>query len=35
MRPVSLTDIFAEGYVAKWVVQDIERNIDVNQFGNV
>ena len=38
MRPISLTDIFAkiaEGFVAKWVVQDIENNIDVNQFGNV
>ena len=38
MRPMSLTDIFAkiaEGFVAKWVVQDIENNIDVNQFGNV
>ena len=36
--PISLTDIFAkiaEGFVAKWVVQDIENNIDVNQFGNV
>ena len=38
MRPISLADIFAkiaEGFVAKWVVQDIENNIDVNQFGNV
>ena len=38
MRPISLTDIFAkiaEGFVAKCVVQDIENNIDINQFGNV
>ena len=38
MRAISLTVIFAkiyEGFVAKWVVQDIENNIDVNQFGNV
>ena len=25
----------AEGFVDNWVVQDIENNIDVNQFGNV
>ena len=38
MRQISLMDIFAkiaEGFVAKWVVQDIKNNIDVNQFGNV
>ncbi|XP_072019731.1 uncharacterized protein [Amphiura filiformis] len=38
MRPISLTDIFAkvaEGFVAKWIVYDIEPYIDINQFGNV
>ena len=38
MRPISLTDIFAkiaEGFIAKWVVQDIQDSIDINQFGNI
>ena len=37
LRPVSLTDHFAkvaEGFVAKWVLSDIEPNLDPNQFGN-
>ena len=38
MRPISLTDIFAkiaEGFIAKWVVQDIQDSVDINQFGNI
>ena len=38
MRPISLTNIFAkvaEGFIAKWVVQDIQDSIDINQFGNI
>ena len=38
MRPLSLTDIFAkvaEGFIAKWVVQDIQDSVDINQFGNI
>ena len=34
MRQTPLTDIFvkiAEDFVAKWLAQDIENNIDVNQ----
>ena len=37
LRPVSLTDHFAkitEGFVAKWVINDIEPNLDQMQFGN-
>ena len=32
------TDIFAkiaEGIIAKWVVQDIQDSVDINQFGNI
>ena len=38
MKPISLTDIFAkiaEGFIVKWVVQDIEDSVDINQFGNI
>ena len=38
MRPISLTDIFAkiaEGFIAKWVVQDIQDSVDINQFSNI
>ena len=37
MRPLSLTDIFAkiaEGFIAKWVVQDIQDSVDINQCFN-
>ena len=38
MRQVSFTDIFcyktAEGFVTKWVVQDMMNNIEIYQFGN-
>ena len=33
-----MTDIFAkiaEGFIAKWVVQDIQDSVDINQFGNI
>ena len=36
--PLSLTDIFAkiaEGFISKWVVQDIQDSIDINQFGDI
>ena len=38
MSPISLTDIFAkiaEGFIAKWLVQDIHDSVDINQFGNI
>ena len=38
LRPISLTDCFAkiaEGFVAKWINQDIGDVIDPQQFGNV
>ena len=38
LRPVSLTSIFskvAEGFITKWILDDIECLIDVRQFGNV
>ena len=38
LRPISLTDIFAkiaEGFIAKWVVEDIQDSVDINQFGNI
>lgn len=38
LRPISLTDIFAkvaEGFIAKWVVHDIQDSIDIHQFGNI
>ena len=38
MRPISWTDIFAkitEGFIAKWVVQDIQDSVNINQFGNI
>ncbi len=38
LRPVSLTSIFskiAEGFICKWILEDIENFIDVRQFGNV
>ena len=37
LRPVSLTDHFAkvaEGFMAKWLLEDLERSIDPNQYGN-
>ena len=37
LRPVSLTDHFAkvaEGFMAKWLLQDMEAAVDPNQFGN-
>ena len=38
LRPVSLTDHFAklaEGFMAKWLMEDLESNIDPNQYGNM
>ena len=38
LRPVSLTSIFAkvaEGFITKWVLNDVENYIDIRQFGNV
>ena len=38
LRPVSLTSVFAkvaEGFVAGWVLDDIQHKIDERQFGNV
>ena len=38
LRPVSLADCFAkisEGFVVDWILDDIERKIDINQYGNV
>ena len=38
LRPVSLTSIFAkvaEGFVSKWILEDVGEKIDVKQFGNV
>ena len=38
LRPISLTDIFAkvaEGFISKWILDDIAHNIDINQFGNI
>ena len=38
LRPVSLTDHFAklaEGFMAKWLLEDLESNIDPNQYGNM
>ena len=38
LRPVSLTSIFAkvaEGFVSKWILEDVGTKIDVKQFGNV
>ena len=38
LRPVSLTSIFAkiaEGFVSRWVLDDIGHAIDTRQFGNV
>ena len=37
LRPISLTSHFAkiaEGFMAKWILQDISPKIDPNQFGN-
>ena len=37
LRPVSLTDHFAkvaEGFMAKWLLEDIDSKIDPNQYGN-
>ncbi len=37
LRPLSLTDNFAkvaEGFMAKWLLQDMEAAVDPNQFGN-
>ena len=37
LRPVSLTDHFAkvaEGFMAKWLLEDMENLIDPNQYGN-
>lgn len=37
LRPVSLTDHFAkvaEGFMAKWLLEDMESVIDPNQYGN-
>ena len=37
LRPVSLTDHFAkvaEGFMAKWLLMDIDNKIDHNQYGN-
>lgn len=36
-RPISLTDHFAkvaEGFMAKWLLLDLENSIDPNQYGN-
>ena len=38
LRPVSLTDHFAklaEGFMAKWLLEDLESNIIPNQYGNM
>ena len=38
LRPVSLTSIFAkiaEGFVSRWVIDDLHHVIDHRQFGNV
>ena len=38
LRPVSLTDHFSklgEGFMAKWLLEDLESNIDSNQYGNM
>ena len=38
LRPVSLTDCFSkigEGFVTKWILEDIQYKIDLNQFGNI
>jgi len=37
LRPISLTDHFAkvaEGFMAKWLLQDLDSTIDPNQYGN-
>ena len=37
LRPVSLTDHFAkvaEGFMARWLLEDMEGAVDPNQFGN-
>ena len=37
LRPITLTSIFAkvaEGFVSKWVINDIGDKIDMRQFGN-
>ena len=37
LRPVSLTDHFAklaEGYIVKWLFEDIQPSLDLNQYGN-
>ncbi|XP_072016828.1 uncharacterized protein [Amphiura filiformis] len=38
LHPVSLTDCFAkigEGFISKWVLEDVSHKIDHQQFGNV
>ena len=38
LRPISLTSIFAkvaEGFVSRWVIDDISHMLDIRQFGNV
>ena len=38
LRPISLTSIFAkvaQGFVSKWVIDDIGHSIDIRQFGTV
>ena len=38
LPPVSLTSVFAkiaEGFVTRWVLDDVEHKIDKRQFGNV
>ena len=37
LRPIALTSYFSklvESFMAKWLLKDIEKNIDIHQFGN-